>query len=93
MASGANVTVFASSEEGFGLPVVESMACGTPVACSNVAALPEVGATAATYFDPNDVDSMACTIVSLIESEDVWRQKQALGFVEQLCRASSRDLP
>ena len=78
--SGADVTVLPSFEEGFGLPVVESMACGTPVACSNVAALTEVGGEAATYFDPTDVESMTSAILALIESADVWCLRRVLGF-------------
>jgi len=48
----ATVFVFPSLFEGFGLPVIEAMACGTPVICSNVTALPEVAGDAAVLFDP-----------------------------------------
>jgi glycosyltransferase involved in cell wall biosynthesis len=66
--SGAELTVLPSFEEGFGLPVVESMACGTPVACSRAASLPEVGDNAAAYFDPHDVESIAATVEQLLHS-------------------------
>jgi glycosyltransferase involved in cell wall biosynthesis len=72
--------VLPSFEEGFGLPVIESMACGTPVACSNAAALPEVGGAAAIYFDPDDSDSMAQAILGLVESDEHWTKQQQLGF-------------
>jgi glycosyltransferase involved in cell wall biosynthesis len=85
--SAAQVTVLPSFEEGFGLPVIESMACGTPVACSNTAALPEVGGSAATYFDPEDPDSIAAAIRSLMESADRWKKQQQLGF-ENISRFS-----
>jgi glycosyltransferase involved in cell wall biosynthesis len=78
--SAAHLTVLPSFEEGFGLPVIESMACGTPVACSNAAALPEVGGAAATYFDPTDTDSMALAIRQLLESVEQRKEHQRLGF-------------
>jgi glycosyltransferase involved in cell wall biosynthesis len=52
--AGAQALVFPSLYEGFGLPVLEAMACGTPVVSSHAAAIPEVGGRAARYFDPQD---------------------------------------
>lgn len=49
---GAVLSVMPSQYEGFGLPVIESMACGTPVVCSNVTSLPEVAGDAAVLVDP-----------------------------------------
>jgi glycosyltransferase involved in cell wall biosynthesis len=51
--------VYPSLYEGFGLPVAEAMACGTPVVCSNTSSLPEVAGDAALYFDPRNVDDIA----------------------------------
>jgi glycosyltransferase involved in cell wall biosynthesis len=55
----AKALIYPSEYEGFGLPVLEAMACGCPVICSNTSSLPEVGGEAAVYVDPMDVDDMA----------------------------------
>ena len=59
---GAELLVFPSEYEGFGLPVLEAMACGAPVVCSNRSSLPEVAGDAALMCDPHDVESLARTI-------------------------------
>lgn len=56
--SGAKVFAFPSFYEGFGLPVLEAMACGAPVVCSNTSSLPEVGGDAAVYVDPQSKESL-----------------------------------
>jgi glycosyltransferase involved in cell wall biosynthesis len=53
---------YPSIYEGFGLPVIEAMACGTPVVCSNVTSIPEVAGDAALYFDPEKTEEIAETI-------------------------------
>ena len=53
--------------ETFGNPLVEAMACGAPIACSNTAAMPEVAGDAAEYFDPGSVESMAQAIDRLLK--------------------------
>ena len=60
--SAATLVAMPSVYEGFGLPVLEAMACGTPVVCSRASSLPELGGTAARYFDPYDVEAMADAI-------------------------------
>jgi glycosyltransferase involved in cell wall biosynthesis len=60
--SAATLAVMPSVYEGFGLPVLEAMACGTPVISSRSSSLPELGGEAACYFDPYDVEEMASTI-------------------------------
>ena len=65
--SRATALVLPSLMEGFGLPAVEAMACGTPVVSSSAGSLPEVVGDAGVYFDPTDVGSMAEVIRSCIE--------------------------
>ena len=57
--AGADLFVFPSFFEGFGIPVLEAMACGLPVVLSNVASLPEAGGEAGYYVDPYSVDEIA----------------------------------
>jgi len=58
----AEVVVYPSLYEGFGLPVLEAMACGVPVITSNVSAMPEVAGDAAILVDPNDIKDLAAAI-------------------------------
>jgi len=65
--SGTELFLFASLYEGFGLPPLEAMACGAPVAVSRAASLPEVVAEAGVYFDPYSVDDIAKTVVKILK--------------------------
>ena len=67
--SGATALVYPSLYEGFGLPVLEAMACGVPVACSNTSSLPEIAGEAALLFDPTDVDQIYSSIQKLLLDE------------------------
>ena len=58
----ADLLIFPSTYEGFGLPVLEAMDAGVPVVASRVASLPEVAGDAACYFDPLDIADMAAQI-------------------------------
>ncbi|NLG51494.1 MAG: glycosyltransferase family 4 protein [Chloroflexi bacterium] len=64
--AGAEITVQPSLYEGFGLPVLEAMASGSPVCASEAASLPEVGGDAAQYFDPQDVGEMTAVLHDLM---------------------------
>jgi glycosyltransferase involved in cell wall biosynthesis len=67
--SAATLFVFPSLYEGFGLPVVEALACGTPVACSDRSSLPEAAGDAALLFDPDDAGAIARAVGRLLADE------------------------
>ncbi len=58
----AETLVLPSLYEGFGLPILEAMSCGTPVACSNTSSLPEVAGDAAVFFEPADTQAIAAAL-------------------------------
>jgi glycosyltransferase involved in cell wall biosynthesis len=66
---GAEALIFPSLFEGFGLPILEAMACGTPVAASNRGAIAEVAGSAALLFDPEDTEEMAAAIEAVVRDE------------------------
>jgi glycosyltransferase involved in cell wall biosynthesis len=68
--TGASIFVFPSLAEGFGIPPVEAMACGTCVVTSNVGSLPEVCADAAVYVNPRSPSELASTIRALLEAPE-----------------------
>ncbi|MEI8344505.1 MAG: glycosyltransferase family 1 protein, partial [Candidatus Omnitrophota bacterium] len=67
----AECLVLPSSMEGFGLPVLEAMQCGTPVALARKSSLPEVGGEAAIYFDPASADSIGEAVLSLVTDSEL----------------------
>jgi glycosyltransferase involved in cell wall biosynthesis len=77
--SAADVFVFPSLYEGFGLPPLEAMACGTPVACSTAASLPEAAGDAAAFFDPLDVTGMAVTLGAVVRDQELRAALSARG--------------
>lgn len=77
---GAYATLFVSLMEGFGLPVIESMAAGTPVLTSTAGPLPEVAGGAALCVDPYDVEAIANGIEVLATDSDRYRLLKAAGL-------------
>ncbi len=76
----ARVMVFPSLFEGFGIPLVESMTAGCPIACSNAASIPEVVGNAAAMFDPNDFKEMEKVIKKVWESESLRSELKGKGI-------------
>lgn len=85
----ARLMAFPSLAEGFGIPLLEAMACGCPIACSAVTALPEVVGSAAVLFDPRSVEAMAAAIWTLWDDDTLRRELQAKGL--ERARLFSRD--
>lgn len=77
---GADLMIFPSLYEGFGLPPLEAMACGCPVVASDSASIPEVCQDAAMYFDPHNEVSISDAISSILTDEDLRKSFIAKGL-------------
>lgn len=75
----ADLFVFPSLYEGFGLPVLEAMTCGTPVITSNTSSLPEVAGDAAVLIDPCDVEKIAGAMLRVLKDGDLRRELSLKG--------------
>jgi glycosyltransferase involved in cell wall biosynthesis len=71
--------VFPSFYEGFGLPILEAMACGRAVTCSNVTAMPEVADGAGILFDPHSIDEMARAMTDVLLDSELRARLERLG--------------
>lgn len=76
----SHLLVMPSTIEGFGFPILEAMACGTPVICSNAASLPEVGGDAVLYFDPASPQDLAGAIERVLNSTQLQETLSAKGL-------------
>ena len=77
----ASALVFPSLEEGFGLPAVEAMACGTPVAASNCGSLPEVLGSAGRFFDPRDSGDIADVVTQILNDDAIRCSMKQAGLL------------
>jgi glycosyltransferase involved in cell wall biosynthesis len=78
----ADIFAFPSFFEGFGIPPLEAMACGTPVITSNTSSLPEVAGDAALLVDPHDIHAIAQAITEVMENETLQEDLRQKGYAQ-----------
>ena len=83
----ASLFTYPSMYEGFGLPILEAMACGAPVITSNISSMPEVAGDAAVLIDPNNADELAQAIKDILKNEVLRKSLTSRGY-EQAKRFS-----
>lgn len=76
----AKLFVFPSYHESFGFPILEAMACGTPVICSDVTSMPEIGGDAVVYCDPYDIEDIENKILSVLSDKELQEQMKIKGL-------------
>lgn len=76
----AKIFIYPSLYEGFGLPVLEAMSCGTPVITSKTSSLPEVAGHAALYVNPEDIDDISNKMNKLIGNENLQKKLSVMGL-------------
>jgi len=76
----ATLFVYPSFYEGFGLPVLEAMACGTPVVTSHVSSIPEVGGDAVVYCDPHEPEDIRKKMLKVLSDHDLQQEKRTKGL-------------
>ncbi len=91
LCNGAKAYLLASFHEGFGVPIIEAMACGTPVITSNCTAMPEVAGDAAILVDPHSVESISASMLEILNNPARVEEMKEAGLerVKQFSWANS----
>ena len=85
--SGASAFIYTSLRESFGIPILEAMACGTPVITSNTSAMPEIAGPEGILINPSEPEEIASAILHLEEDAEYY-QSQAIYGLERVRRFS-----
>jgi len=80
--AGAQALVFPSLFEGFGLPVLEAMACGTPVVCSATSSLPEIAGEAALLVDPTSTETLTDALIRVLRDDALAAALRERGWIQ-----------
>ncbi len=80
--NGAELFVFPSVYEGFGLPVLEALACGIPTVSSNASSLSEIGGEAVKYFSPNSIDDLLKKMQDVLDSSEAKKSLRYNGIIQ-----------
>jgi len=78
--NGAKLFLYTSLRESFGIPILESMACGTPVITSNTSAMPEIAGKGASLVNPHNIEEIASLIMKLVNDDDYYQKQRAYGL-------------
>lgn len=76
----ATLFIFPSKQEGFGIPVIESLKYGCPLLCSNTSCIPEIAQEAAFYFNPNSNNELAEGIIEIVSNPNLADERVKLGY-------------